>query len=64
MLQPDQQSVVDEKNDLDIKLNSLSEFVSSSIFKSLDELDKDLLIDQLNHMVRYSHILGLRIVRF
>jgi hypothetical protein len=62
---PHEQRVVDEKRELDEKLEKLTAFVRSSPnFKRLDGFDRSLLTQQRDAMLRYSVILGERIARF
>lgn len=57
--------VVDEKYDLDQKLNKLNDFLYSSPFhSSLDHEQQDLLCSQYYAMKHYSDILGKRIEFF
>ncbi len=64
-MQPHQQRVVDEKNELDKKANALSEFIAHSpIFEGLDPEEQERLRDQNDVMWRYSEILGERIANF
>lgn len=63
-LQPHQQRVVDEKNELDEKIGKLQSFFDNDIYKNLPNEDRALLIDQVHHMRIYSDILLKRIQRF
>lgn len=64
-LQPHQQRVVDEKSELDEKLEKLASFIQENpIFEKLEEEDKDLLLLQQSSMAEYSVILSKRIARF
>lgn len=66
-MQPHEQRVVTEKQELDTKLEKLYNFVFSdnnSVFKTLHPKDRDLLEDQYTAMKRYSEILDKRIDRF
>jgi len=57
--------VVQEKEDLDDKINKLTTFTTQSdIFKTLDSDEKVLLNLQLLVMTQYSDILGRRIQAF
>ena len=64
VLLPHQQRVVDEKMELDTKLNKLGEFLETEIFKNLQKEDKELLKEQYDIMFNYSSILNRRIKRF
>ena len=63
-MQPHEQRVVDEKNDLDIKIKALCAFFDNSIFKSLPEISQERLYVQHQVMVTYSTVLGSRINDF
>lgn len=66
-MQPHEQRVVTEKNELDEKLGKLHAFChapSTPIFDSLPLEDRDLLTEQYEVMDRYSRVLGKRIARF
>ena len=64
-LQPHQQRVVDEKNELDTKANALSQFIGlSPIFEKLDAAEQERLKLQNDLMWQYSEILGERIANF
>ena len=64
-MQPHQQRVVDEKNELDEKAKKLSEFIGNSdIFPLLDAAEQERLKAQSDIMRRYSEILGQRIAAF
>lgn len=51
-----------EKEDLDIKISSLSKFLVSPKFKELDMDNQDLLIRQYEIMENYSEILDMRLL--
>jgi len=60
-----QQRVIDEKDELDGKLEKLNNFIDSDGYDSIEDgRDKDLLDEQLQAMSDYSDILGKRIDRF
>ena len=63
-LQPHQQRVVDEKNELDEKRSKLAAFADTEIFNGLPKEEKDRLEHQGFHMGAYSEILGARIAAF
>jgi hypothetical protein len=57
--------VVEEKKELDEKLEKLNQFINNSdVFIRLDSVDCGLLEDQAEVMQEYSRILGIRIARF
>jgi uncharacterized protein len=59
-----QERVVAESNDLRTKLDKLSAFISSDVFKKLDMEDRDLLVEQRVFMNSYFETLRQRIERF
>jgi hypothetical protein len=59
-----QQRIEDEKSQLDVKVSKLKLFIYGKSFEGLDAIDKALLKDQCNTMVKYSNILADRIARF
>ena len=64
-LNPWQQRVVEEKQELDKKANALSNFIGhSQIFDTLDAAEQERLREQNELMWQYSEILGARIVAF
>lgn len=59
------QQVLDEKKELDNKINTLENFIDSNpLFENLDFTEQDDLIVQLKHMKEYSYALARRISRF
>jgi hypothetical protein len=64
-LQPHQLRVVEEKSDLDSKLESLGVFINeSSLFANLSYAEQYRLNEQYSVMMRYSEILAARISEF
>lgn len=65
-LEPHEQRVVDEKNELDMKLDRLNHYITSerSSFSTLDAAEQDRLKQQAAIMATYSDILGERIAAF
>ena len=61
---PHQQRVVDEKTELDGKMEKLEAFLGTPLFKSLPAGEQHLLEEQYVAMDRYSDLLGLRIKAF
>lgn len=59
-----QQLVIQEKAELDRKLQSLNEFAQSAVYQTLDLKDTELLREQGACMGRYSDVLARRIARF
>jgi hypothetical protein len=63
--QPHQQRVLQEKAELDMKANALSDFIGNSdIFVSLAPEEQERLKIQNDIMWQYSEILGERIAAF
>jgi hypothetical protein len=64
-MQAHEERVIQEKADLDFKIEKLNVFISSSTtYQFMLQEDKRLLAEQQNAMKSYSHILGRRIERF
>ena len=68
-LQPHQQRVVEEKEQLDIKIKALQTFIEAEdekdcIYENLSKFEKSSLNTQLFHMKQYSQVLKERIDRF
>ena len=64
-MQPHQQRVVDEKDELDKKAHALSDFIGySPIFDTLDPAEQERLKEQNDVMWQYSEILAARIAAF
>ena len=64
-LQPHQQRVVEEKNELDSKIKSLQNFIEmNDTFKAFIEEEKNDMREQLKFMQFYSLALQRRINRF
>lgn len=61
---PHQERVVEEKRDLDEKREKLLAFLSTDLFRGLDQAEKDRLRTQLSVMGLYSDILNQRIAAF
>jgi hypothetical protein len=59
-----QQRVVDEKKELDEKINKLEQFITSEKINSVDPNEAFRLKTQLVTMINYSEILGERIKFF
>lgn len=56
--------VVEEKAELDTKLDMLQDFLTTATFEGLDDEQKDLLTQQAEAMTTYSSILFKRISTF
>jgi hypothetical protein len=63
-MQPYQQRVLEEKDQLDIRLRALSEYLLSEHFKALPKLSQDQLHLQFLAMKQYQLILAQRIENF
>ncbi len=63
-IQPHQQRVLDEKRDLDARLEKLRAFFGNPTFGMLPEDEQHLLIRQSEVMAQYSSILEARIAAF
>jgi hypothetical protein len=61
---PHQQRVVDEKIELDGKIEKLMAFLTTGLFDGLDNGEKSRLRIQLAAMQTYSTALGERIAHF
>lgn len=61
---PYQQRVVDEKRDLDRKIENLQVFIGMMAFDDIDNGEKSRIRIQLEIMGAYSCILGERIAHF
>jgi len=57
------QRVIDEKQDLDEKIERLKSFFITDIYNSLEKEEQELLKQQIEHMVLYSCILEQRIMK-
>lgn len=63
-MQPHQERVVTEKDELDTKIEKLSSFIGGDVFSSLSDEEQSRLQDQLTYMIGYSNVLGQRIAAF
>ena len=63
-MQPYEQRVMDEKAELDARLERLRAFISGETFSALDGLQRDLMARQAAYMSAYSQTLGERIATF
>lgn len=61
---PHQQRVVDEKSQLDEKLEKLLAFLDNPIFAGLPVAEQNRLSRQISYMREYSIVLGERIDAF
>lgn len=64
MVEAHQQRVVDEKRELDVKLEKLVAFFDTETYQELDSEERYRLRRQANAMYSYSKILGERIAAF
>jgi hypothetical protein len=61
-MQPHQQRIVDEKKELDVRLDRLKAFIEiNPVFKTLHEDERKRLNRQFDAMAEYSSILSQRI---
>ena len=63
-LQPHQQRVVDEKRELDGRIERLNAFFRTSTFHGLDDAEQGRLSRQAGIMMQYSAVPGERIAAF
>jgi hypothetical protein len=63
-MQPHQQRVVEEKTELDGKIERLTAFLGGDLFKTLDGAEQERLTRQVGFMRSYSGVLGERIAAF
>jgi hypothetical protein len=63
-MQPHQERVVTEKQELDAKISKLEAFVTGSIFAALQADEQDRLTRQLTLMTQYPAVLQERISNF
>lgn len=64
MMKKFQQRVIDEKKELDGKLNRLKAFFDTKLFNELPSAEQSRLRRQLLAMTKYSRILEERIIAF
>ena len=63
-MQPHEQRVVEERDDLLTKMRKLSDFMGGQIFSNLPYEDRKLLQIQHHAMTAYAEVLSTRIGRF
>ena len=63
-MQPHQKRVVEEKEELDSKLEKLGDFCNTPIFHSLDSAEQSRLNRQYLIMELYAQVLSERIAAF
>lgn len=63
-MQPYQERVITEKQELDTKIEKLTTFFSTTTFNALSVIDRTMLKAQHSVMQQYSKILEERIARF
>ena len=59
-----QKRVIEEKSDLDKKVESLRIFITGPVFPTLPKDECERLYEQHRYMVKYSDVLGRRIIAF
>lgn len=57
------QRMIDEETELTVKCNKLSDFIDSSNFKTIPEIEQVDLREQFEHMLDYRNVLLRRIDR-
>ncbi len=63
-MKPHEQRVIDEKTELDEKIQKLVAFFQTELFDGLSSYDQALMQMQANAMLTYAGILTLRISQF
>ena len=63
-LEPHEVRVVKEQNELDDKIKKLTEFMETDLYKGLPKEEYGILMVQINAMMAYSMVLGIRISMF
>ena len=63
-MKPHEQRVVEEKKELDIKLDKLTEFMKGDIYSTVSAYERSRLYRQYSIMREYSAVLAERIVHF
>ncbi len=63
-MEPHQQRVVDEKAELDERIENLGDFCNTPIFASLEQVEQNRLNRQFMIMELYAQVLGERIAEF
>lgn len=63
-LQPHEERVLVERGELADRLDRLTTFIGGEAWHKLPETDRDLLIEQCNHMTAYLGVLQRRVARF
>lgn len=61
---PYQQRAIDEKTELDERIEKLNKFLATGTFAELPQDEQDRMQRQAKYMRRYSEILGQRIEAF
>jgi hypothetical protein len=56
-----QQRVIDEKKQLDERIEKLAIFIQGELYNTLDPVEQKRLTDQIHAMDSYARILGQRI---
>ena len=63
-MKPHEQRVIDEKTELDGRIQKLVDFFQTDLFAGLGSYDQALMQMQANAMLTYAGILTLRISQF
>lgn len=61
---PHEERVIEELAELRTKIEALETFNKGDIYKTLPQVEQDMLLMQRNAMIVYANILGSRISRF
>ena len=63
-MQQTYQQLVTDREELDVKINTLNDFFANRLFSTLPDDEQDRMFCQQDAMKLYSHILGQRISAF
>ena len=63
-LQPHEERVIMERGELAENLERLTAFIEGPTWHKMPESDRDLMIEQRNHMTAYLGVLQRRVARF
>ena len=63
-MEPYQTRVVEEKAELDAKMDKLTSFIDTQFFGKCSQAEQELLVEQLHHMGNYTAVLAKRIRLF
>lgn len=63
-LQPHEERVFLERSTLVVNLDEINFLIDGDAWQKMDEIDRDLIIQQRNHMTAYLGVLQRRAARF